>query len=164
MAVMDGKSGGSFWTTIPGCLTGLAALIGAIAGLVAALVHFWPLLHPFLPTAGATLPFRPGFRVVSVALAADPLDYQGACPVIIKFSGSISAMGGSGTVTYRFLRSDHTLTPWKSVTFERPETKDVDDTWPRGSPGVTYSGWEQVQIRDPASGQSDQARFTLHCR
>lgn len=40
MSQPEGKS--SFWTTLPGILTGSAALITAVAGLLGALIVFWP--------------------------------------------------------------------------------------------------------------------------
>jgi hypothetical protein len=105
-----------------------------------------------------------GFRVIETLLRADPFNYTGNCPVTIRFSGRISAIGGSGRVSYKFLRSDGASAPVESVSFEGPSSKDVVTTWSIGRPGFAYSGWESIHILEPQDTQSQQARFSIRCQ
>jgi len=106
------------------------------------------------------------FRIVEVFLRADPFNYEGPCPVKIVFSGRISVAGGSGTVSYKFLRSDGALAPVQSIHFNEPGSKKITNTWtlgaatPRFQP---YSGWQAIQTFDPVESQSQKASFNIHC-
>jgi hypothetical protein len=105
-----------------------------------------------------------GFRVIEVLLRADPLNYSGPCPVTIKFSGRISAIGGSGNVSYKFLRSDNASAPVQTLSFNSPASQDVADTWMLGGPGFSFSGWEAVQVLEPQEMKSSEARFNIRCQ
>jgi tetratricopeptide (TPR) repeat protein len=105
----------------------------------------------------------PSLQVTQVVLRADPVDYVGACPVRITFSGRIS-VNGSGTVSYKFLRSDGAIAPTQTLTFDGPGSQDISTTWDLGGSGMTYSGWEQIQILDPQSLTSNQAAFNIQCQ
>jgi len=94
-------------------------------------------------------------------LRADPFDYTGPCPQEIVFSGRISVAGGSGVVSYKFLRSDGASAPVETLTFDGPGTKDIKTTWLLGK---TYSGWQQNQILDPVEKTFDKAEFKLTCQ
>jgi hypothetical protein len=146
---------------IPQSLAGRAAL-----GVLGVLLLFAG-VEPHSPTttkAPATAtPTSPNFRVVEVTLRADPFNYVGPCPVAIKFSGRISAVGGSGRISYKFLRSDGASAPIETLTFDTPASKDVSTTWTLGAPG-TYSGWQAIQIFDPQELKSNQAPFTIKCQ
>ncbi len=108
-----------------------------------------------------------GFRVVKVSLRADPRDYSGPCPVKISFSGRISVVGGQGTVSYKFLRSDRFSAPVESLTFDSPGSKTVATSWrlgaltPRFQP---FSGWQAIQILEPQAMKSDKAAFRINCQ
>ena len=102
-----------------------------------------------------------GMRVIEAILRADPFDYTGNCPVTIKFSGRISVVGGSGRVSFRFIRSDGASAPIQTVSFEGPGSKDVSTTWMLGR---SYSGWQAIQILEPKEMQSQPAQFKLVCR
>ncbi len=112
------------------------------------------------PTAAPTSA-PAGFRVVEAILRADPSDVTGPCPVTITFSGRISVVGGAGTVSFKFLRSDGASAPIQSLTFTGPGSKDVGTTWRLGGSGFT--GWQSIQVFDPAEAQSEHATFTIHC-
>jgi hypothetical protein len=114
---------------------------------------------PVPASTPSSSPTPAGFRVVDVLLRADPFDYNGDCPTTITFSGRISVAGGSGTVSYRFIRSDGAMGPVQSLSFDGPGSKDVTTTWQRGA----GSGWEAIQIYDPTAMQSAQATFTIRC-
>lgn len=177
----------SFWTTLPGILTGLAGLITAIGGLIVVL-YSQGLIGPRDPRdhkpgrevisqpekpspttpSGPSKPSEPGspagFRVVEVFLRADPLKHVGPCPVTISFSGRISVAGGDGTVSFKFLRSDGASAPVQTLSFDSPGSKDVRSTWRLGGPGFTFSGWEALKIFDPQEIESDRATFTISCQ
>jgi hypothetical protein len=164
MSSNDNGSGKSFWTTLPGILAGIAALITALVGLYVALNPRPESIdggtQPTIqPTIQPTTPQE--FRVVETFLRADPFNYDGPCPVTIKFSGRISVAGGSGTVAYKILRSDGASAPVKSITFSGPGGQDLESTWQLGA---SYSGWQQIQILDPAEEVSEKAEFTIQCR
>jgi hypothetical protein len=103
------------------------------------------------------------FRVVETLLRADPSDYAGPCPVTIRFSGRISAVGDAGRVSYKFLRSDRASGSISTLTFDSPGSKSVSTTWQLGAPGEVYSGWEAIQVFEPGETTSDRATFRIQC-
>jgi hypothetical protein len=104
-----------------------------------------------------------GFRVLKVTLTADPTAYAGSCPTTITFSGQITVAGGSGKVSYTFLRSDGASAPVTTVTFDEPGSVDVGTTWTLGGSDFSYSGWQAVRILSPQRVDSDKAEFTVKC-
>lgn len=164
----------SFWHTLPGILTGLAAVVGAVGALVVGL-HQAGLLgqggtpappsEPApMPAPGSTpTPAPAGFRIVDMTLRADPFDYRGPCPVRIEFSGRISVAGGGGTVSYKFLRSDGANAPVQTAAFDGPGSQGVKTTWQLGGAGMVFEGWQQIQTFDPEERTSPRARFSIRC-
>ena len=126
---------------------GLSLLLAGCAGTAAT------------PTAAPPAP-RPAFRVVEATLNAAPVTHTGPCPATIRFSGRISAIGGAGTVTYRFVRSDGATGPIQTVAFSGPASRDVTTTWLLGA---SYEGWEQIVILEPQDLKSNRAGFSLTC-
>ena len=168
----------SFWTTLPGILTGVAGIITATGGLLVVFYQIGvigpepePSPEP-RPEPGLTSEPEPRkqpteFRVVEVFLRADPFDHVGPCPVTITFSGRISVVGGSGTVSYKFLRSDGASAPIQTLTFDGPGSKNVSNTWRLGATTSRfnpYNGWEAIKIFDPQEMESNKAHFTIRCR
>lgn len=159
----------------------ILALISLVGVLGAAMFTNWDKLFPpdpgtkppqgytpvTSPEPSPTPPAGSGFRVVEVRLRADPSSYTGHCPVRIRFSGRISVVGGSGTVSYRFLRNDGASAPIQTLRFDGSGSKDIETTWqlgaatPRFQP---YSGWQAIQILEPTDLRSNQASFLIHCR
>ena len=177
----------SFWTTLPGILTGIAGIITAIGGLLVVLYQIQVIgpnrisgeIEPERQSLEETVRSEPepmpepepepgeqptGIRVVEVFLRADPFDYVGPCPVTIKFSGRISVVGGSGIVSYKFLRSDGASAPIQTLTFDSPGSKDVSTTWRLGGPRFTYSGWQSIKIFEPQEIESNHAIFKIQCQ
>jgi hypothetical protein len=68
-------------------------------------------------------------RVTEALFSAEPNAYKGDCPIKIRFLGRISAVGGSGAVSYKFLRSDGALAPVKVLNFSQPGSLDVETDW-----------------------------------
>lgn len=109
-------------------------------------------------------PAPAGFRIVETFLRSDPFNYVGACPVMITFSGRISATGGSGMVSYRWIRNDGASAPVETLTFAGPGSQDVSTTWQLGDVGMSYSGWQAIEILDPEEVTSDRAEFNIQCQ
>lgn len=148
----------------------IVALIGALGMVAAQVLPKWlddgddatPSPGPAVtvPGPGPSEPQGDEFRVIELLLRADPADYSGACPVTVKFSGRVSAVGGSGTVTYRFLRSDNASDPVKNLEFEEAGSKEVEDEW---TLFASYDGWEAIEILEPSNQESDRAEFSVRC-
>ncbi len=160
-----------FWSTLPGILTGSAAILGAVASLLGILYQLHVIgPRPQLPIASfprseVSKPSLPSgtFRIVEMTLRSDPFDYSGPCPVEITFRGRISVAGGGGTVSYKFLRSDGGSAPLQTLVFAGPGSKDVTHTWNWSEPG-SFSGWEAVKTFDPEERESVKADFRITCR
>ncbi len=149
----------------PSCLVPIVvALISALGVVVAALISSGALSGSVASSASA--PDTPkGFRIAEVFLRADPFDYVGPCPVTITFSGRISAAGGAGTVTYKWLRNDGASAPVETITFSGPGSKDISTIWYLGGPGLaSYEGWQALQILDPQERTSERATFRVRCQ
>jgi hypothetical protein len=69
-------------------------------------------------------------------------------------------MTGAGTVTYMWERSDGSIAPVSSITFNGPDSQTVTTTW---TLSASYAGWEQLHVLTPNDVTSNQARFTLDC-
>ena len=153
-------------------LGGIAAVIVALTGLLTFVYqnHFLGLNEsPTTPTLTArpTAPVSssaPSVLISEVFLRADPFDYSGTCPIRITLSGRISVSRGSGTVSYRFIRSDGASAPVQTVNFTGPGSMDVTNAWQLGGPGFTYSGWEAIRLLDPQQVDSAHATFRVVCR
>lgn len=208
----------SFWATLPGIVTAIAALMTASGGLIGLIAHevdtdahasssttttsstvagpsttqgptFAPPTSAGRSGGGAhgggggnggtnttttspsptttqrttTTTTAPQSRI-EATLRADPFSGGTSCPVTIAFSGRISMIHGSGTVSYRFVRSDGATGPVETVTFTAPGSKEVSSTWSRGGPGERLVGWEQLVILSPVATESNRATFDLTCR
>jgi len=154
---------------VVGTFVTVAALAISYFGL-ASQVEWWPFSpngpitpnEQLSPIGTITPNEQPDFRVVEVFLRADPFDYSGPCPVTITFSGRISVVG-SGTVSYRFQRSDGASVPVQALEFNSSGSQDVQNTWTLGGPGFASSDWQTIEVLDPAAGESEPATFTVAC-
>lgn len=103
------------------------------------------------------------FAVTGTALAADPANYNGPCPGVIKFHGKIAA-NGQGEVKYQFIRSDGAVGPVQTLMFTGSGSKPVSTTWTLGGPALPeYVGWEAIKILSPNPMESNHADFKLLC-
>ncbi|MEZ4886445.1 MAG: hypothetical protein R3E32_17040 [Chitinophagales bacterium] len=98
-------------------------------------------------------------KVTSATLSAVNPNVAGKCSQTIQFKGSIS-FNGTGTVQYRFTRSDGATAPIQSLHFAGAGTKSVSTTWQLGK---SYQGWQGIEILSPNNLQSNRANFTLRC-
>ena len=127
------------------------------------------------PPGSAPPPPPPGgepFHVTGASLTATPSAYEGKCPVVITFTGTITTKGTlppntQGVVKYIFTRSDGVIdTNTKMVVFRGPATASVTDTWTLGDPTKlsTYTGWEAIKILSPVPMESGHADFKIACK
>jgi hypothetical protein len=100
------------------------------------------------------------FKATEVSLTAEPDDYSGPGPALIKFTGKITA-NGPGTVKYTFPRSDGARGPTFTVTFEKFGTKEVSTSWQLGG---KYEGWQTLKVVAPNEVVSEKATFKVDCK
>ncbi len=108
-------------------------------------------------TSGATS--ASAASVIRVSLRAERLAIRSTCPTTVDFRGSIT-MDGRGTVKYTFERSDGATGPVHTLYFASAGTKEVSTTW---TLGMSYSGYEKLQVISPNRMESSEARFNLNC-
>ncbi len=106
-----------------------------------------------------------GFRVEGAGVEATPIEYNGACPGVIKFVGKIQA-NGAGRVKYTWRRNDGATAPVEYVDFTEAGIKYVSTMWTLGDASVLprYEGWEQIKILSPNEMFSNKASFKLTCK
>lgn len=99
------------------------------------------------------------FIVTAVNAFVNPTNST-ACPTEFFFTGRISA-SGSGTVQYRWIRSDGAVRPIQTLFFPFAGQQSVaPDTWVLNS---TQVGWARLEILAPNPLVSPQAQFSLNC-
>jgi len=103
------------------------------------------------------------FRVVEARLTAEPAEYSGRCPATVTFRGRISAVGGSGTVSYRFVRSDGVIGAIETLAFDEPGSLEVSTSWTLGESGDKYEGWTTLEIFDPEEITTERTPFAVDC-
>jgi hypothetical protein len=107
------------------------------------------------------------FRVTAATLSANPNNHAGPCPVLIRFTGSIT-VNKPGTVRYTFVRSDGARdTRDLSLNFDGPGSKDVETTWTLGAAVPIFQpfrGFQRIKTLSPNEMESDNANFVLNCR
>jgi len=116
-------------------------------------------VQPFTGAPPPTAPAPGSFGIVGVTAAVSP-GSAAACPTMFNFSGQI-VVNTSGTVMYRWERSDGAAGPTVSITYAPGVTTiDVHDTWTLSG---NTSGWERIHVLSPNDISSNQANFTLTC-
>ena len=101
-------------------------------------------------------------KVIRVYAAVNPTSFSGKCPKVFTFTGKI-AVDSPGVVKYKWIRSDNANAPVQSISFNKPGTQVVSTTWTLGAAGMTYNGWEAIQILSPNAMTSNKAAFKLKC-
>lgn len=105
-----------------------------------------------------------GIRIRNVIVNASPDSYSGPCPVRVRISASITA-SGSGTIEYRFVRSDGYAGQERTLSFENSGTKEVSTTWLFGSRAYpNSSGSVQLEVASPQNFRSSEAAvYNIRC-
>jgi serine/threonine protein kinase len=109
----------------------------------------------------ATIPPTPipPFEVTQLEASVEPGSYNGVCPRLFTFTGQITVIG-SGTVTYRWERSDGASSAEQALIFDGPGTKIVNTTWNLGADGTH---WQRLHVLSPNDVTSGHAQFELTC-
>ncbi|NNF68018.1 MAG: hypothetical protein HKM98_10970 [Gammaproteobacteria bacterium] len=127
------------------------------------------------------VPAKPA-RLVSLIKAvtfdADPAQYQGKCPVGVRFNGKITS-NRAGTVKYRYISHDGRESPTFTLKFARAETK-ATRKWSRtlskpdtknkiAMPGGRASkwdhqGWQRLDVLEPKPTGSVTANYKVDCK
>lgn len=105
------------------------------------------------------------FRVVEATLSVSPSTYEGPCPKMITFEGTIRVAGSNGSLQYQFVRSDGVSSRPAALEFNNVDSKEVRTTWTLGRPDASrrFIGWQAIQIIEPQRLDSNQATFNINC-
>jgi hypothetical protein len=107
---------------------------------------------------------RPASLHITAKLSVKPKSYKKACPATFVFTGEIKA-NRSGTVEYRFMRSDGSRSGSSTLSFFEPGGQTVTDTWRLGDASLpSYEGWEAIEVVSPVRVESNKAIFRMDCR
>lgn len=99
----------------------------------------------------------------SVTLTGAPESYQGLCPVVIRFKGTISTTI-PGKIHYKFVRSDGAYAPTEPAQFETSGSQEVRTNWTVGTGEQSrYEGWMMLKAVYPKETESPRVRFKVTC-
>src|SRR5215211_939493 len=184
----DDKTPGGFWTSLPGVLTGVAAVIAAVGVLF--LVQWRggddqsptstgdsgaPVSDsPAPPSASDVSPTSPSssskrFRVTENPVTEpqpSPSDEPIVCPVTVAWTGLIT-VEGKGTVSYVWYRDDGTKDGPKRLRFNESGQKQVRTTWRGSAPsGKSKEVGVHLAVLSPADhpGPYSGGSFKFTCR
>ncbi len=123
----------------------------------------WHRIHVLTPYDAASNPVYytlncGGSLVTSIIVGVDQYPYTGPCPKTIHFWGTIAA-NGPGAVTYRWERSDGTMTAAETITFTAAGSQTVANLWTRGE----GTGWQRLHVLTPNDAVSSQLVFVMTC-
>ena len=92
-----------------------------------------------------------------------PEKWTGPCPHEFKLEATYKSLT-PGDVHFTWVRSDGATSPDAEFQFTAAnEVKTVSTTWTLGSPGTSFSGWEQFEELAPYKDWSPKANFSLTC-
>ena len=113
-----------------------------------------------VPRIGDALPVTN----VGVDVSADPSRYEGSCKDKLEFTFTATVtLEKSGTVIYKWLRSDGAETSSQTLSFSEAGTKTVTVNWQPDFKDLEFSGWQKMKISSPVETESNQASFTVLC-
>lgn len=124
--------------------------------------------HPSTETDTPSETPMEGFRVRSVAVTDVVQQTSGYCPNEMLVSGRIEAIGGSGSVSYEFVRSNGETSPLDSVEFAASGTETVSWTFEADAVEQSASGlpgrWVALRIVEPTEQRSAAEEYSVQCR
>lgn len=103
-------------------------------------------------------------KVTSVAVSVNPPAFEGQCPKMFEFTGTITA-DSAGVVSYKWTRSDGATAPEQTIEFKQKGRQVVKTTWTLGDAATlpSFDGWQAVEILSPNKTVSNRAKFSLKC-
>jgi len=148
--------------TAPGPLTVMETWPVTVAG------DYAELLHVFSPNNVTATPLvtkvdcvKPTavFKINAVKASANPQTYTGTCPASITVNGVIS-LQGSGNVTYRWERSDGSMSATLNAVAPPSGTLVVNTL---EQPTASGGFWDVLHVLTPNDVSSAQAPFAVNC-
>ncbi|MET8002533.1 hypothetical protein [Nonomuraea glycinis] len=141
-----------------------AAAFGASTAMLAGLVAGLAVSPAQAATAGPAAKPATGAKVSVSKPKVSTGDYQGSCPVDVKFTSTIKVKPGSKrtTVAYRWLHGDGSKGKVKTVTFKGTRTKSVTVS-ERATIGDELKGWQALQVLSPRKATSKKSYFSVSC-
>ena len=123
----------------------------------------WHRIHVLTPYDTASNPVYytlncGGSLVTGIIVGVDQYPFTGPCPKTIHFWGTIAA-SGPGTVTYRWERSDNSMTAPETITFNAAGSQTVTNLWTRGE----GAGWQRLHVLAPNDVLSNRIDFEMTC-
>jgi len=123
----------------------------------------WHRVHILTPYDAASNPVYytlncDGSLVTGIIVGVDQYPFTGPCPKTIHFWGTITA-NGTGTVTYRWERSDNTATNVETINFSTAGSQTVTSLWTRGE----GTGWQRLHVLTPNDAVSNKIDFVMTC-
>lgn len=118
-----------------------------------------------------------GELVSTLTLSVDKENYQGRCPVALRFSGAITT-SRAGIVQYRLVDDEGNRSPLRSLKFAGAGSQSIvgwskafakpgaarDGAQP-GDSKVNYQGWVRIKIVEPREAMpSDAAAYRVTCK
>lgn len=131
--------------------------------------------------ATLTKPAERGPLISGLVLSTDKKDYQGRCPVALRFSGAVT-VSRAGTVRYRLIDDEGNASPIRSLKFAAAGSQSIIG-WSKAfalpaatgmtegpvegagaEEGADYEGWMRIEIVGPADAQpSGKADYRVNC-
>lgn len=133
-----------------------AMLAGLVAGLAASPVQAATTESAATATAGAK---------VSVSKPkVSTGDYQGSCPVNVKFTSTVKVKPGKKrtTLAYRWVRGNGSKSKVKTITVRGTRTKSVTVSEKATFKGEV-KGWQALQVLSPRKTTSKKSYFSVSC-
>jgi hypothetical protein len=112
-------------------------------------------------------PLAGGGGPMTATLSANPATYNGPCPVVIQFSGTITDNVGNRDVRYQVIYSDGNTGPERVIHFNQPGSQSISEAREFGDTNTSPSmqGWAVIKILYPlqAQSESNRAEFKITC-
>lgn len=128
------------------------------------------------PKRAMLAPARAQPLLKAASFEAEPEVHTGACPVAVKFSGTMTA-NRAGTVRYQYVKHDGTKSPEFELAFDKAstqKTRDWQTTVSEPKAGTTLSaggtsgsndiqGWYRLEVLSPAPKGKIVAHYRVMC-
>jgi hypothetical protein len=141
-----------------------AAAFGASTAMMAGLVAGLAASPAQAATSGSAATAAAKAKVSVSKPKVSTGDYQGSCPVDVKFSSTVKVKPGKKrtTLAYRWLHADGSKSKVKSVTVKGTRTKSITVSEKATFKG-DLKGWQALQVLSPRKVTSKKSYFSVSC-
>ncbi|MFI7452632.1 hypothetical protein ACIBQX_34420 [Nonomuraea sp. NPDC049714] len=142
-----------------------AAAFGASTAMMAGLVAGLAASPAQAATSGSAATAATAKAKVSVSKPkVSTGDYQGSCPVDVKFSSTVKVKPGKKrtTLAYRWLHADGSKSKVKTVTVKGTRTKSITVS-EKATFNGDLKGWQALQVLSPRKVTSKKSYFSVSC-